>query len=89
MPDNQGNPWRITVTRLIRVEMTKRGIGYTDLSLALKSLGVDQSAANLRNKVSRGILGADLFLQIFDAMKVPELEMAEVRNIYENIANAS
>ncbi|MFB0912993.1 MAG: DUF6471 domain-containing protein, partial [Glaciecola sp.] len=56
--------WRNLVQRLLKTELSKKGIKYQDLSDKLSAVGVDQSADNLRNKINKGILGADLLLQI-------------------------
>ncbi|MEW9798940.1 DUF6471 domain-containing protein [Alteromonas sp. CYL-A6] len=56
--------WRLAVQRLVKSEMSVRGIKYQELSERLARQGVEQSADNLRNKVNKGIMGADLLLQI-------------------------
>ena len=68
--------WREVISRLIKSEMSKRKIKYDDLSRQLKVLGTKQSAANLRNKINRGIMGADLFIQLVMVLNIslsPEL----------------
>jgi hypothetical protein len=40
---------------------------------------VEQSADNLRNKVNKGIMGADLLLQIFDVLKARPLDAGAFR----------
>ena len=58
MPNSPKSPdWRQLVQRLLKAEMSKRGVKYQDLSNRLSSIGVNQSADNLRNKVNKGILG--------------------------------
>ena len=59
------NAWRQTVARVVKSEMSVRGVKYQALSQRLEEIGVEQSADNLRNKVNKGIMGADLLLQIF------------------------
>jgi hypothetical protein len=44
------------VKRLHRVEMTRRGITYEELTRRLASIGVQDTAVNLRYKVARGRL---------------------------------
>ena len=62
--------WSAAVRSLIRSEMQKKGVDYATLSLQLKAIGTQQTADNLRQKVSRGILGAQLLLQILYVLKV-------------------
>ena len=78
--------WRIVLTRLIRAEMVKRGFTYADLSAHLQRFDINQSEANLRNKISKGIMGADLLLQILVAMEVPEIRTKDITTILGDIA---
>jgi hypothetical protein len=77
--------WRIILARLIRAEMVKRGFTYADLSAHLERLNIHQSEANLRNKISKGIMGADLLLQILVAMEVSELRIRDVTMMLDDI----
>jgi hypothetical protein len=78
--------WRIALTRLIRAEMVKRGFTYADLSTHLQRLDINQSEANLRNKISKGIMGADLLLQILVAMEVTEIRTNDITAMLDDIA---
>ena len=53
------NAWRQTVARVVKSEMSVRGVKYQALSQRLEEIGVEQSADDLRNKVNKGIMGAD------------------------------
>ncbi len=66
--------WRDLVSRLLKSEMSKRKLRYEDLSRALAEQGCVQSADNLRNKINRGIMGADLFIQLLLVLNVKSLE---------------
>jgi Domain of unknown function (DUF6471) len=66
--------WRQTVERLLKAEMSKRAVKYQDLSERLAAVGITQTADNLRNKINKGILGADLLIQILLVLKVKQLE---------------
>lgn len=63
------NAWREAVARLVKSEMSVRGVKYQGLSTRLADIGVHQSADNLRNKVNKGIMGADLLVQILYVLK--------------------
>ncbi|MFC3094655.1 hypothetical protein DRW07_12795 [Alteromonas sediminis] len=77
--------WRETVSRIIKSEMSARGVKYQDLSDRLKTLGIQQSADNLRNKINKGILGADLFVQILLCLESQALDMVRVKGITEDV----
>ena len=63
------NAWREAVARLVKSEMSVRGVKYQGLSARLADIGVQQSADNLRNKVNKGIMGADLLVQNLYVLK--------------------
>jgi len=76
------NPdWRDLVSRLLKSEMSKRKLKYDDLSHRLAEMGTEQTAANLRNKINRGILGADLLLQLIIAMEISSIERESLLEI--------
>ena len=55
----KANDWRKLVERLLKAELSKKGIKYQDLSDKLSAVGVNQSADNLRNKINKGIDGKE------------------------------
>ncbi|GAB2698358.1 hypothetical protein GCM10027170_32270 [Aliiglaciecola aliphaticivorans] len=65
--------------------MSKRGVKYQDLSERLNTIGVVQSADNLRNKVNKGILGADLLLQIVYVLKMRKIEREDIIEIFADM----
>lgn len=77
--------WRELVSRLIKSEMTKRKLRYDDLSQRLAQYGVSQSADNLRNKINRGILGADLLLQLVYVLDIRSLDKAVLGEILQTM----
>ncbi|MBU6951156.1 hypothetical protein KP814_07255 [Hahella sp. HN01] len=79
------NSWRELASRIIKFEMAKRGVKYSDLSDRLARIGTQQSADNLRNKINKGILGADLFLQIILVLNVRKLAREELMDILHDL----
>lgn len=77
--------WRESVSRLIKSEMSAKGVKYQDLSVRLAAIGIQQSADNLRNKINKGILGADLLIQILVSLEVTSLQTDKVNEILEDI----
>ena len=82
---NTKNGWRQTVARVVKSEMSVRGVKYQALSQRLQEIGVEQSADNLRNKVNKGIMGADLFLQIMMVLNARPLAMQAVGDILNDM----
>ena len=79
--------WREVVSRFVKSEMSKRKLRYEDLSQLLEKTGTIQTSANLRNKINRGIMGAELFLQILIALDVQQIDMNSIRDISNSVSN--
>ncbi len=79
------NNWRQAVARLVKSEMSMRGVKYQTLSDRLAEIGVEQSADNLRNKVNKGIMGADLFLQIMMVLNARPIAMQALDDILQDL----
>jgi hypothetical protein len=77
--------WRNLVQRLLKAELSKKGIKYQDLSDRLKTVGIDQSADNLRNKINKGILGADLLLQIMFVLNIKQIRHEDIAEMLTDI----
>ena len=64
------------VKGMLKAEMKRRGLTYQDLVARLAEIGVQETEANLRNKVSRGGFSAAFFVQCLRAIGVQKLELA-------------
>jgi len=73
--------WREVVSRVVKSEMSKRKLKYEDLSQMLEKTGTIQTSANLRNKINRGIMGAELFIQILIVLDLKRLDIDSIRDI--------
>ncbi len=69
--------WAKAASKLLRVELAKRGMTYGDLKEKLAHLGVEESEANIKNKFSRGTFSTIFFLQCLRALEVTRLELDE------------
>lgn len=67
--------WETEAKRLLRAEMTRRGVSYDDLTEKLAVIGVRDTSANIRNKVARGKFSAAFFLQCLRALDVETLRL--------------
>jgi hypothetical protein len=57
------DPWAKKAKQLLRVEMVGRSVTYDELANLLAAIGVTETPANLRNKISRGKFTAAFLLQ--------------------------
>jgi hypothetical protein len=60
--------WTDRVKRLLKAELTKRGIGYRELAEKLAAIGVHDTERNVSNKISRGGFTAAWFFQVMEAI---------------------
>ncbi|GGF22740.1 hypothetical protein GCM10011611_31000 [Aliidongia dinghuensis] len=67
--------WADEVKRILRAEMTRRGITYDQLQEKLAAIGVHETNANLRNKVARGKFTAVFLLQCLSALDAKTLNI--------------
>jgi Domain of unknown function (DUF6471) len=69
--------WAEDLKRLLRAEMTRRGVTYDGLTERLAALGVADSAVNIRNKVARGKFSAVFLLQALQALGCRNLRLGD------------
>ena len=69
--------WAEDAKRLLRAEMTRRGVTYDGLASRLAALGVNDSAVNIRNKVARGKFSAVFLLQCLEAIGARNLRIGD------------
>lgn len=82
-PDPVTDPdWAKVVARLVRTAMARGGINFPELSRRLAAdFGTIQLENNLRSKVSRGTLGAQLLLQILAVCPDYRLDNTEIMSL--------
>ena len=60
--------WQDRVRGMLRAELARRGIGYTELAERLRAIGLEDSPKNLSNKIARGAFTAAFFFQVMQAI---------------------
>lgn len=69
--------WEEMAKGLLRAEMARRGVTYSQLVEKLANIGVEDNERNLRNKVSRGKFTAGFFLQCLSALGCTSLQLLD------------
>ena len=62
---------------MLRAEMVKRSISYAGLVEKLAAIGIRETEANLRNKISRGGFTGAFLIQCLVAMGVTALRLED------------
>jgi hypothetical protein len=69
--------WSDETKRLLRAEMTRRGVTYEQLSEKLAAIGINDTSVNIRNKVARGRFSAAFLIQCLTAMGAQTLRLTQ------------
>lgn len=67
--------WKGRAKRLLKDELAKRGISQPELVRLLSRVGVEETVASVRNKISRGSFTTAFFLKCMHAMGVDEVDL--------------
>lgn len=60
--------WTEQAKNLLKAELKRRGVGYDELAERLGAIGVNETARNIANKVSRGGFSAVFLIQCLTAI---------------------
>ena len=69
--------WADQAKRLLKVELAKQGLTYSNLVGKLADVGVFDSEPNIRNKISRGKFTAVFLLQCLEAIGTSSLRLVD------------
>jgi hypothetical protein len=69
--------WTAHTKNLLKAEMKRRGLAYAGLVEKLAAIGIRETEANLRNKISRGGFTGAFLIQCLTAMGVKALRLEE------------
>ena len=74
---HEDRDWVAYTKGLLRAEMMRKGVNYKGLVEKLAGIGVKDSEANLRNKISRGGFTGAFLIQCLTAMGVTALRLED------------
>lgn len=69
--------WENLVKRLLKCELKRRGMTYAQLVENLAGIGIQDTEANIRNKLSRGKFTAVFLVQCLTAIGASSLRLHE------------
>jgi hypothetical protein len=69
--------WEDRVKGLLKAELKRRNVTYSDLVGKLADLGIMDSEPNIRNKISRGKFTAVFFVQCLEAIGASSLRLSD------------
>ena len=63
------------IAGILKAELKRAGVTYAELSERLNAAGLEENAANIGNKLSRGKFSAAFLVQSMDAIGVSDLRL--------------
>ena len=69
--------WNSEAKGILKAEIARRHLSYKDLVDRLHAIGVAETEANLRNKISRGGFSAGFFVQCLTAIGAHTVRLHE------------
>lgn len=69
--------WEERARNLLKGELRRRGITYKDLAERLRQVGVEDSAPNISNKISRGSFSAVFLLQCLHVIGATQVQLVD------------
>ena len=69
--------WEDRVKGMLKGELKRRGVTYSDLVGKLAEIGVMDSEPNIRNKISRGKFTAVFLIQCLEAVGASSLRLQD------------
>ncbi|WP_346899679.1 DUF6471 domain-containing protein [uncultured Roseibium sp.] len=67
--------WEARAANLLKAELKRKGVTYSQLVEKLAEIGIDEKEANIRNKLSRGKFSAAFMLACLQAIEVSSLTL--------------
>jgi len=70
------NDWEERVANMLKAELKRQGVTYSQLVERLNAMGIDEKEVNIRNKLARGKFSAVFMVQCLEAIGVSSLRLA-------------
>jgi len=67
--------WEAKAANLLKSELKRKGVTYSQLVEKLAEIGVDEKEVNVRNKLSRGKFTAAFLIQCLEAIGSQQLRL--------------
>lgn len=78
-------PVKTALSRFVKAEMAKKGFKYKDLQEKIRSQNIELSEANLRGKINKGLIPADLLIMILIALDVEVLNVSDLMKLTASV----
>jgi len=73
--------WNAASSRLLKVELARKGVTYKQLVRMLEAIGVKETERSIANKMSRGTFSTAFCLQVLTAIGVKTMNISDQPSI--------
>ena len=74
---SKSKDWQSRVKGLLKAELKRRNLSYSDLAERLSTIGVKDNERNISNKISRGSFTAVFFVQCMEAIECRTIHLGD------------
>lgn len=67
--------WEAKAANLLKAELKRKGVTYSQLVEKLADIGIDEREANIRNKLSRGKFTASFMLACLESIGSADIHL--------------
>jgi 3-mercaptopyruvate sulfurtransferase SseA len=65
-------------SKIIKIELTRQDLDYEQLAEKMKDIGIEETKANIANKLHRGTFSFAYVLQVFKALGLKKLNLEDL-----------
>jgi 3-mercaptopyruvate sulfurtransferase SseA len=65
-------------SKIIKIELTKQDLDYEQLAQKMNDIGIDETKANIANKLHRGTFNFAYALQVFKALGLKKINLQDL-----------
>ena len=81
--------WPLRVKHILKTELKRRRINYSDLADKLAAIGIEENEKNLAKKISRGSFKAAFLFQCLEAIGCESLHLRHITLAARPVADCS
>jgi len=74
----QETDFKKEASKIIKIELTKKGLDYEQLAQKMREIGIEETKANIANKLHRGTFSFAYALQIFKSLGLKKLNLEDL-----------
>jgi urease accessory protein UreF len=78
MPTEKEREWADRVSRFLKAELKRAGIGYKELARRLNEHGLQETEDSISSKLGRGTFAVTFFLAVLAVLELEEVSLSDL-----------